>query len=220
MDEQDPTKARVLEAAGEEFAAKGFAGATVRAICDRAGANLAAVNYHFGGKEALYERAVVEAHRGGVDEPTPDAAALAGEPPEGQLRIFVRHFLEHVFAIGPTGWRHDLMLREMLRPTVASDTLAREVIRPRFERLTAILRALCPGADQRRIDALAFSVVGQCLFYRVCRPIQERLIGLERTARLDADYLTGHITAVMLGAIGRPETPSGGGSGSTSEGGR
>ena len=47
------TRQRVLEAAGEVFAERGFRAATVREICQRAKANLAAVNYHFGDKERL-----------------------------------------------------------------------------------------------------------------------------------------------------------------------
>ena len=64
---QDPTKSRLLEGAGEEFAEKGFELARVRAICDRAGANLAAINYHFGDKEHLYVEVLREAHRCGLD---------------------------------------------------------------------------------------------------------------------------------------------------------
>src|SRR6202012_5005215 len=55
-------RARLLEAAGEVFARKGFECATSREICLRAGVNLAAVNYHFGGVEALYIAALREAH--------------------------------------------------------------------------------------------------------------------------------------------------------------
>ncbi len=60
MEAQDPIKVRLIEAAGEEFAGKGFECARIRTICDRAGANVAAVNYHFGDKEQLYVATVLE----------------------------------------------------------------------------------------------------------------------------------------------------------------
>ncbi|MEU5045314.1 TetR/AcrR family transcriptional regulator [Streptomyces griseorubiginosus] len=50
----DRTRAALLDAALEEFAARGFAGARVRDIADRAGVSKDLVNYHFGSKEGLY----------------------------------------------------------------------------------------------------------------------------------------------------------------------
>jgi AcrR family transcriptional regulator len=47
------TQIKVLEAAETEFAEFGFAGASIRNITQRAGVNIASVNYHFGSKEAL-----------------------------------------------------------------------------------------------------------------------------------------------------------------------
>jgi len=47
------TRQRLLEAAAHVFAEHGFAGASIRDICTRAEANVAAVNYHFGGKDDL-----------------------------------------------------------------------------------------------------------------------------------------------------------------------
>src|SRR5258708_38675381 len=52
------TRSRLLNAAARLFAERGFAKVTVRDICKKARANVAAVNYHFGGKDGLY-RAVM-----------------------------------------------------------------------------------------------------------------------------------------------------------------
>lgn len=201
MSSHDPTKARLLESAGEEFAEKGFAGATVRSICRRAGANVAAVNYHFGDKEQLYIQSVIEAHRCGM-EPIPEGFWERGTPSE-RLRAFIRNFLTNVLAVDRfPSWHQALMLRELIRPTSACEALVREFIRPKFEGLKSILREVVPGADERRLNATCFSIIGQCLHYRVARPVAERLIGKEGLASLDLEYLTEHITGFTLAALG------------------
>ncbi len=202
---QDPTKSRLLEAAGEEFAEKGFELARVRAICDRAGANLAAINYHFGDKEHLYVEVLREAHRCGLDPQGErfDRRLLPAE----RLRTFIHHFLDRVLAMNqPEDWQHRLMMREMLSPTPFSEVLVREMIRPRFELIRGLMREICPEADDRRLNALVFSVIGQCLHYKMARRVTERLIGDEGYRALDLDYLTGHITAFCLAALGMGPT--------------
>ena len=54
------TRAALLEAARVEFAERGYEGATVRRIAERAGVDAAMVNHWFGGKETLFARAVLE----------------------------------------------------------------------------------------------------------------------------------------------------------------
>jgi TetR/AcrR family transcriptional regulator, regulator of cefoperazone and chloramphenicol sensitivity len=207
VDAQDPTKVRLLEAAGEEFACNGFESARIRRICERAGANLAAVNYHFGDKNQLYVDAVVAAHQCGINvEADDEESSLA---PAEQLRCFVHHFLNHVLALNQVDdWRHRLLLREMMHPTSASDVLIRESIRPKFERLQAILRQLLPGVDDRRLNAVTFSVIGQCLHYRMARPFTERLIGRDAFEQLDLGFLTEHITLFCLAAMGHEPSSS------------
>jgi len=201
MDSQDSTKIRLLEAAGEEFACKGFDAARVRTICERAGANVAAVNYHFGDKNQLYVDTVLHAHHCGVDPCGSDFGP--DRDPAEQLRAFVHNFLKQVLAINdPEDWRHRLIHRELLHPTAASDVLIREVIRPRFECLERIIARFCPDADDRKRHALAFSIIGQCLHYRMARAIAERLIGNEAYQKLDLDFLTDHITSFCLAALG------------------
>jgi TetR/AcrR family transcriptional regulator, regulator of cefoperazone and chloramphenicol sensitivity len=101
-----------------------------------------------------------------------------------------------------SSWHHTLMLREMLQPTKASETLVREAIRPRFDQLREILRRICPGADALRIDATALSIVGQCLHYKIAGAIIERVIGSGAYQALDLDYLTEHISGFCLAALG------------------
>ncbi len=93
------------------------------------------------------------------------------------------------------------MLREMLHPTQAFEVLLEELIRPRFDRLQSILRQLCPGADNRKLNALSFTVIGQCFHYRVGRAFIEGLIGREALLALDRDYLADHITNFCLAAL-------------------
>ena len=198
---QDLTKARLLEAAGEEFAEKGYELARVRAICDRAGVNLAAINYHFGAKEQLYMEVLREAHKCGLEQQ--EELTAAGASSAQRLRGFIRHFLERVLAMNrPEDWQHRVMLREMLAPTPFSEVLVREGIRPRFERLKSLMREICPEADDRRLNVLVFSVIGQCLHYKLARRITERLIGEEGYQALDLDYLSDHIASFCLAALG------------------
>lgn len=201
MADVDQTRARLLEAAGEEFAEKGFEAARIRRICERAGVNLAAVNYHFGDKERLYAEALREAHRCGTE--LLPASVFEDAPPGEQLRRYIRHFLSNVVALDHRQkWHHALMLRELIQPTAASETLVRESIRPRFERLKGIMQRVCPEADDRRIHALVFSVIGQCLHYKVARTVSERLIGTEAYQALDLDFLAEHISGFSLAALG------------------
>ncbi len=199
----DETKSRLLEAAGEEFAEKGFEKATVRAICDRAQVkNLAAVNYYFGSKESLYEAALLAAHECGADLlEFPDGQ---GTTPEEQLRQYVRAFLAMILGQSARGqgWRHRLMVREITEPTAAIDTLVRQTIRPRFQYLMTILRKILPGEDERRVDATAFSIIGQCLHYKFAKQVNVRLLGEDAYARLDLDFVSDHIARFCLAALG------------------
>lgn len=52
------TRTRLLDAAEELFGQHGFSGASLRAITAAAGANIAAVNYHFGNRAALVQEVI------------------------------------------------------------------------------------------------------------------------------------------------------------------
>lgn len=197
MTTPEATKARLIEAAGREFAAKGFEAARIRAICQRAGANLAAVNYHFGDKEGLYRVVLTEAYRRRSTVVLPD---LGDAPAAEKLRRFIRFFFEQVVAGDDEGgWQTPLIMREILNPTPALDSVLGEWIRPRLTMLKSILREIRPNVDDRRLSVLCLSVVGQCFIYRMTRKVVGRLIDLETT---ETDYLADHVATFTLAALG------------------
>jgi TetR/AcrR family transcriptional regulator len=57
------TRQRILDAALAEFAGKGYAGARVREIAQRAAVNTQLISYYFGGKEGLYNEVIATWHR-------------------------------------------------------------------------------------------------------------------------------------------------------------
>lgn len=184
------TRERILDAAGEVFAEKGLREATVREIVARAKVNLAAVNYHFRGKEGLYAE-VLEREMRAVHAKHPEGE---GGTPEARLRAFVAAFLRRVTDRESRAGR--LMAREMIDPTAALDRLAERVIRPIYERLVALVREL-RGMSRARAELAAKSVLGQILFYKHCAPVVERVDG-----RLPkSDVLAEHILRFSLGGI-------------------
>jgi len=195
----DDTRTRLLEAAGEVFAEKGFRAATVRDICNRADANLAAVNYHFGDKLNLYVEVV--RHAGGGHEPPP--AFPPGTPPEVKLREYVHQTLSRLLDPRRPAWHAQLMAHEMAEPTEACMAVVGGFIRKNFEWLDAVLSELLPQqtstADRHLV---AFSIVGQCLHFKIHHPIAVLLIGEEEYRTFDIARLTDHIVRFSLAALG------------------
>src|SRR5690606_21217182 len=83
------TRQQLLEAAGQVFAEHGHAKATSKEICERARANIAAVNYHFGGKDGLYAAVLEEAHHRLISIETLTAAAQSELDARAKLKAFI-----------------------------------------------------------------------------------------------------------------------------------
>jgi AcrR family transcriptional regulator len=196
------TRQRLIEVAGEVFADQGFRSATIRDICGRAGANVAAVNYHFGDKEQLYLDVLEHAHRTSLTRYPPDLGTTPDSSAEERLRAFVRSFLLRLLDDGIPAWLGKLMAREMVEPTPALDGLVERVMRPLFSRLVGIVTDLAgPNADPERIRLCAQSVVGQCIFYRHAQECLRRLGPDAVCGRDKLEAIADHVTRFSLAAI-------------------
>lgn len=195
------TRQRLLDAAGEIFAERGFHDATIREICQRAGANVAAVNYHFRDKEGLYSAVLKYAQDQAMARRPIDPAAASGDP-RAALHAFVRAFMLRIYDAGRHAWHGRLLAREMVEPTGALDVLVEQNIRPQAAVLQEIVGALLgPGATAEQVRACAVSIVGQCLYYHNCRPVIERLFPDLRYDPPTIDRLAHHITEFSLGGV-------------------
>ena len=195
------TRMRLLEAAGPIFAAVGFHRAKIRDICARAGANVAAVNYHFGDKLGLYTE--VLRYSIAAAQINPDLHANKSNiPPEARLRSFVRMILDCVFNSSRPAWHMKLVLQEMSDPTPAMDEVVKEFIRPRYEILCSLIGSLIGESSTSRITQLcAHSIVGQARHYVIANAVIGAVWPELSFTRKNIDEIADHITAFSLAGI-------------------
>jgi AcrR family transcriptional regulator len=141
-EDRQSTKAQLLEAAGHVFAEKGFDRATGREICERAGANTAAVNYYFGGMDGLYAAVLQEANRRLI--PLATLASAVAEQPDAkaQLQAIIELGVEKLTGPVSSSWVFGVMVREFLMPTPALDALRRQQGVPKARIITSIVAEL------------------------------------------------------------------------------
>ena len=192
-EENEQTRDRILQAAVEIFAKRGFKAGTVRDICAQAGVNVASVNYYFQSKEALYREALAFSFKLADRKYPQDAVADVSLPPEDRLHLFIRTLLQRLLDDTHLGFHGKLMAREIADPTSALDHIVETAMRPRFLMLRDIVpRIAGEHWSQADIDRFIHSIIGQCLVYRHSRPLIERLCpeivsgqqAIERTAEL------------------------------------
>jgi AcrR family transcriptional regulator len=196
------TRQRLMDAAGEVFAEMGFRGASVREICQRARANIAAVNYHFGDKRRLYVEVLRYSHACAAHTGELQSLLAMPIPPAEKLHQFVSHFLLHVLDAGRPAWHGKLMAREMMEPTDALDDLVEYEIRPKFHVLrTIVAEVLGVPPEHPAVRWHAASVIGQCLFWHNNRAVIDRMYPDLSYDRAALEFLAEHVTRFSLAGL-------------------
>jgi len=199
-DRHDETRLKLIEAAGEVFAEGGYQAATVRDICGRAGANVAAVNYHFGDKLGLYtealKRAVVKAERPAFE------ALSASNDPEQDLRRFLLLMFRQLHRVDRPAWCTKVMAHELAQPTAALAVVVEHVIRPNSLVLRGIVgRILGLPEDHRQTRLCVHSVIGQVMHYAHAGPVIALLWPDWEMTPEAVDEIANHVAEFSLAAM-------------------
>ena len=130
------TRERLVTAALEAFADHGYAGATTRAIAERAGVALAALPYHFETKEALWRAAADLIFGRLVEQFQERIRGLEGVDAPTRLRLLLR---DYVLFAATHPELHRFMLREGAVTTPRLRWLVRTHVEPQFRYFRSLI---------------------------------------------------------------------------------
>ncbi|BBJ24500.1 CerR family C-terminal domain-containing protein [Candidatus Nitrotoga sp. AM1P] len=168
----EQTRERLLAAARVVFSENGFQNATVREICRHAEVNIAAVNYYFSSKEALF------------------AATLNFEPllalckkinqdsicAQVRLLNFIHDFLMQLLDKKEFSVQCQFMARELAEPTPVLGKIVQEAIVPIHQFVASLVREIVGNKiSEAELRRCVFSIFGQCVYYRHGQSVIQRL---------------------------------------------
>ena len=194
------TRGRILDAASNLFAERGYRGATVAVICRAAGVNIAAVNYHFRSKKKLYQDAWRHAHGRLIAQVPPDGGVSRDRPAAERLRGMVRAGVQR--ALLGDAVEFGIMRNEMANPTGLLRQVIEDAIGPLRQATQAILRELLgPRASGLEVELCEVSIVAPLMHITHHRQAEKHqgLAPVFHEEMLEA--MVDHLTAFALAGI-------------------
>lgn len=163
------TADRILAAADQEFCESGFDGTSVRDIAERAGVNKASVFYHYGGKEALFERVLqgyYQTHQSALASNLAGVSDLAG----GVHRV-IDTYLDFM----AENRRYARLIQHQVAGSEAHHPLIERNLRALFESTRAILESLAPSDGPLASRHFFVTVSGMVINYFTYAPVLHAL---------------------------------------------
>ncbi len=205
------TRAAIVAAAMRGFAERGFDATSVREIATEAGCNLAAVSYHFGGKEALREACAewIVARMGevlaGLGDAPPASPAAATEALTGFARAVTRFLL-----LAPDGRLvAGFLMRELSQPSAALDAVYDGFLAPAHRRLCGLWqRATGRDPESAEVRLAVFAAIGQILYFHLARPVVERRMEWQDIGEAETLAVAEAISANLRARIAADRIPA------------
>jgi AcrR family transcriptional regulator len=196
------TRQRLLEAAGQVFADKGFNATTGKEICELAKTNTAAINYYFGGVDGLYAEVLAEARDRLLTTETIRAALAGKTDAKAKLEAVIGLLIRALTGPVASSWAIRVLGREVVSPSPVAESWLGD-IQTRVHILRSIVGELIGLPEDHPIVARGcFSVIGPCLmlvFYD--RRLFQRVFPGFGLTPDDAPAITRQMLQFVLGGL-------------------
>ena len=205
---QHETRTRILDAAEELFMQHGFEGTSMRHLTSRAGVNLAAVNYHFGSKQALIE-AVFRRRLDPMNlERIAELERLEGAnnlSPEAIIRAFLLPSLRLV-EDAKGGGRNFIRLlgRTYSEPAKEIRALIGQMYAPAMERYKKALERALPQMQRDELVWRMHFMFGTHAYTLAATDTVQLIAGCKPEDRYDARLLEERLTAFLTAGLHAP----------------
>lgn len=193
------TRQHILQVAGRIFADRGFARATSREICQTAGTNMAAVNYHFGGKDGLYDAVLVEAHSQLVRLDDLEAISASRLSHEEKLRTLISLFVRR--SSGPAlPWGLSVLVHELMAPSAHVPALMRQAVLPKVQVIASLIAQVLGVPNKHPLVQRSLALVVLPCIMLVIAP-QEIIREVMPTLAANPDALIDDMTAYAMAGL-------------------
>lgn len=203
MSKKQNTKERLIDSASEIFAEKGFREATVAEICEKAEANIAAVNYHFGDKTKLYKAVWGHLYQATRKEfPVPETHEVLGA--EVWLHLFLRSRLQRTLATGPAGLYPKLIHREMTEITSEHEYIFITYLRPNRLRVRdAIFDFMDQAMSEEQLSVATLNFMGVHISMNIGyqKHMQNPSLQKKFPAEIHSEQLLKQVEAFAIGGL-------------------
>jgi AcrR family transcriptional regulator len=199
----EKTRERLLEIAGRVFADKGFDTATGKEICELAGANAAAVVYHFGSLDKLYAAVLLEARSRLVSTQMLTSVTADDRAPNLKIGSFVAILVKTLLGPGSRSWAARVVSREIVSPSKIGGDFIDKELQGRAELLKTLVSELTGlPPDHAVVSRGAASIIAPFLLLLI---VNRRRLGRAFPAsdiRGDSeDDFTSYMTQFVLGGL-------------------
>ena len=205
------TQIRILDAAEELFMQHGFEGASMRMLTARAGVNLAAINYHFGSKDALIEAVfrrrldVMNAERIAELERLEQAAAGAPLSAEAIIRAFIGASLRMIEDARGGGRNFIRLLgRAYTEPAKPIRALIGQMYAPAMERFKAAFERALPEMPREELVWRMHFMFGTLAYTMAATDTVQLIAGCKPEDRYDARLLEERLGAFLAAGLAAP----------------